>query len=37
MLASDLDGEEDKDRAALDALLTSVMNELDLSGKVTAS
>ncbi|XP_041369615.1 E3 ubiquitin-protein ligase UBR4-like [Gigantopelta aegis] len=33
MLTSDLDSEEDKDRAALDSLLTVLLKELDLSGK----
>ena len=35
MLTSDLDSEEDKDRAALDSLLTVLLKELDLSGKVS--
>ena len=34
MLTSDLDSEEDKDRAALEALLNAILRELDLSGKV---
>ncbi|XP_067662559.1 E3 ubiquitin-protein ligase UBR4-like [Haliotis asinina] len=33
MLTSDLDNEEDKDRAALDNLLTIILKELDLSGQ----
>ena len=37
MLTSDLDAEEEKDRAALDALLNALLKELDLSGKVSAS
>ena len=35
MLTSDLDAEEEKDRAALDALLNALLKELDLSGKVS--
>ena len=34
MLTSDLDADEEKDRAALDALLNALLKELDLSGKV---
>jgi hypothetical protein len=34
MLTSDLDGEEEKDKAALDSLLTGLIKELDLSGQV---
>ncbi|KAL3872340.1 hypothetical protein ACJMK2_040271 [Sinanodonta woodiana] len=33
MLTSDLDSEDDKDRAALDTLLTTLLKELDLKGK----
>lgn len=36
MLTSDLDSEEEKDKAALDSLLTALIKELDLSGKVGA-
>ena len=35
MLTSDLDNEEDKDKAALDTLLSTIIKELDLSGEVT--
>lgn len=35
MLTSDLDGDEDKDKAALDNLLTQVLGQLDISGKVS--
>ena len=34
MLTSDLDADEEKDRADLDALLNALLKELDLSGKV---
>ena len=34
MLTSDLDSEEDKDKAALDTLLTAIIKELEPSGKV---
>lgn len=34
MLTSDMDSEEEHDRAILDAFLTSIITELDLSGKV---
>ena len=33
MLTSDLDSEEEKDKAALDSLLTGLIKELDLSGQ----
>ncbi|XP_062622353.1 E3 ubiquitin-protein ligase UBR4-like, partial [Saccostrea cucullata] len=33
MLTSDLDSEEEKDKGALDALLTAIVKELDLTGK----
>ena len=33
MLTSDLDSEEEKDKAALDSLLTSIIGELDLGHK----
>ena len=34
MLTSDLDSDEEKDKGALDALLTAIIKELDLTGKV---
>lgn len=34
MLTSDLDSDEEKDKGALDALLTAIIKELDLAGKV---
>ena len=34
MLTSDLDADEEKDRAALDALLNALLKELDLSRKI---
>ena len=34
MLTSDLDSEEDKDRAALDSLLSTLLNELNIQRKV---
>ena len=34
MLTSDLDSEEEKDKAALDTLLTALIKELDLFGQV---
>ena len=34
MLTSDLDSEEEKDRAALDALLTALLTELNMQNKV---
>lgn len=34
MLTTDLESDEDKDRAALDLFLTTVIKELDLSGEV---
>jgi len=36
MLTTDLESDEDKDRAALDAFLTTIVTELQLSGKVRA-
>ncbi|XP_052722001.1 E3 ubiquitin-protein ligase UBR4-like isoform X2 [Crassostrea angulata] len=33
MLTSDLDSDEEKDKGALDALLTAIIKELDLAGK----
>jgi hypothetical protein len=35
MLTSDLDSDEDKDKGSLDALLTTIIKELDLTGKVS--
>lgn len=37
MLTSDMDSEEDRDRAILDTFLTSLIHQLDLSGKVLCS
>lgn len=37
MLTSDLDSEEDKDKAALDALLTSLISELNMHTTVRIS
>ena len=34
MLTSDMDSEEDRDRAILDTFLTSLIQQLDLTGKV---
>ena len=34
MLTSDLDGDDDKDRAALDSFLGHMLNELNMQDKV---